>query len=129
MVGAFVAAGDRGVPAVVDGFVSGAAALLALRTAAPSDPGQAPRLRRCLFWAHRSGERGAGALLAAAGATAALDLGLRLGEGTGALLALPLLRASAAVMAEMAALKDLPPPPPAAGAAAGAGTEANGRPA
>lgn len=94
MVGAMIAAaaGDRIV--VVDGFIASVAALVATRI----DPDVPARL----IFAHRSAEAGHGRCLDALGAEPLLDLGMRLGEGTGALLAVPLLRSAAAVMREMA---------------------------
>ncbi|WP_085315461.1 nicotinate-nucleotide--dimethylbenzimidazole phosphoribosyltransferase [Derxia lacustris] len=79
---------------VVDGFITGAAVLVAARLA-PSV------LQRCVF-AHRSGERGHGLMLDALGAEPLLDLGLRLGEGSGAALAWPLLVSACTLLAEMA---------------------------
>jgi nicotinate-nucleotide--dimethylbenzimidazole phosphoribosyltransferase len=87
---------------VVDGFIAGSAALAAIKAE--------PAASRCLFWSHAGEERGMGPLLRAAGVGALrppLDMGLRLGEGTGAVLALPLLRCAAAVLREMAALRDV----------------------
>ena len=61
-------------------------------------------LQRCVF-AHRSGERGHSLMLAQMQAEPLLDLGLRLGEGSGAALAWPLLQSSCAVLAEMASFE------------------------
>jgi nicotinate-nucleotide--dimethylbenzimidazole phosphoribosyltransferase len=94
MAGAMLAGAARGWAIVVDGYISGAAALLALRLD--------PRLADFLIWAHRSAEPGADRLLRTVGAEPLLDLGLRLGEGSGAALAIPLLRSACAVMREMA---------------------------
>jgi nicotinate-nucleotide--dimethylbenzimidazole phosphoribosyltransferase len=99
MAGAFLRAAELGIPTLVDGFVSGAAALAALRIE--------PRCAAALFWSHRGAERGAALLLEAAGAEAALAMGLCLGEGTGAVLALPLLRSAAAAMRDIAPLAAL----------------------
>jgi nicotinate-nucleotide--dimethylbenzimidazole phosphoribosyltransferase len=83
------------VPTIVDGFIAGAAALVALRLA--------PAVRPFLLLSHLSAERGARRLAALLGAPAPLlELELRLGEGTGAVLAVPLLRAAVALQAQMA---------------------------
>lgn len=97
MAGAMLgAAGARRV-VLVDGFIAGAAALAAV--------GLEPQAAGALVFAHRSAERGHGAVLEALGAAPLLDLGLRLGEGTGALLAWPLVRAAAAMLNEMASFE------------------------
>ncbi len=85
---------SRGCPVVLDGVVSGAAALLADQLA--------PGARDWWIAGHRSAEPAAGLALAHLGLHPLVDLGLRLGEGTGALLALPLLDAAATTLAEMA---------------------------
>ena len=82
------------VPVLVDGVVA-LAGLLAAAALAPA------AVDFC-FAGHRSPEPGASAALAAAGLDPLLDLGMRLGEGTGACLALPLLQAAAKVLREMA---------------------------
>jgi nicotinate-nucleotide--dimethylbenzimidazole phosphoribosyltransferase len=82
---------------IVDGFIAGVAALVALA--------EAPDAREALVFAHRSAEQGHGALLGHLGVTPLLDLGMRLGEGTGALLAWPLVRAAAAMLTEMASFE------------------------
>lgn len=94
MAGAMLGGAARGWAVVVDGYIAGAAALVALRLE--------PRLADFLIWAHRSAEPGAAALLAAVGAEPVLDLGLRLGEGSGAALCVPLLRSACAILREMA---------------------------
>jgi nicotinate-nucleotide--dimethylbenzimidazole phosphoribosyltransferase len=83
------------LPVVVDGFPSGAAALVASRLR--------PSVRDYLLLSHRSAERGHQALCAALGGeTPLFDLGLRLGEGTGAVLGAHLVRAAVRVQCEMA---------------------------
>ncbi|HJV89739.1 MAG TPA: nicotinate-nucleotide--dimethylbenzimidazole phosphoribosyltransferase [Holophagaceae bacterium] len=94
MAGAMLAGAARGWAVVVDGYIAGAAALVALRLD--------PRLSDFLIWSHRSAEPGAARLLASLGAEPLLDLGMRLGEGSGAALAMPILRSACAVMREMA---------------------------
>ena len=79
---------------VLDGFISGAAALLADLL---SD-----HVRGYLVAAHRSAEPGHGVVLAHLGLQPLLDLEMRLGEGSGALLAMPIIEAAAACLAEMA---------------------------
>jgi nicotinate-nucleotide--dimethylbenzimidazole phosphoribosyltransferase len=94
LAGVLVQAAVRRTPVVLDGVVVTAAALVAARIA-PEAPG---------WWVagHRSVEPAHGLALAELRLEPLLDLGLRLGEGTGALLALPLLQAAAAVLADMA---------------------------
>jgi nicotinate-nucleotide--dimethylbenzimidazole phosphoribosyltransferase len=106
-VGGFEIAGIAGLclgaalhqrPVVVDGFISTAGALIA-QTLCPAVSGY-------LICAHRSAEPGHAAMLHHLGATPLLDLGLRLGEGTGAALALPLLTAARAILCDMATFAD-----------------------
>jgi nicotinate-nucleotide--dimethylbenzimidazole phosphoribosyltransferase len=94
MTGLLVGAAARRVPVVLDGVLSGAAALVAAQLS-PVAPA---------YWAagHRCGEPAHARALAHLGLEPLLDLGLRLGEGTGALLAVPLLDAAVAVLREMA---------------------------
>ena len=81
-------------PVVVDGFISGAAALVANAVC--------PAARDYMIPSHVSAERGHRAALAGLGLTPLLDLGMRLGEGTGAALAMPIVEAAAATLSEMA---------------------------
>jgi len=83
---------------VVDGFIASSAVLVASRIAPLV-------LQRCVF-AHRSGERGHQHMLEALQAQALLDLGLRLGEGSGAAMAWPLLQSACVIMGEMASFED-----------------------
>ncbi|MFN8077843.1 MAG: nicotinate-nucleotide--dimethylbenzimidazole phosphoribosyltransferase [Kineosporiaceae bacterium] len=94
MVGFVLAAAARRVPVVLDGVIAGAAALV-VQALCPDALGY------CIA-GHRSAEPGHTIALAHLGLTPLVDLGLRLGEGTGAVLALPLVRAAARVLAEMA---------------------------
>ena len=79
---------------MLDGFITGAAALVATRLE--------PELGGYLVASHRSPEPGHGPILDALELEPLLDLGLRLGEGSGAALALPLLAAARAILVEMA---------------------------
>ncbi len=97
MAGAVLQAARERRVVVVDGFIASAAVLVAvaLRPAV---------LQRCVF-AHRSGERGHALMLARLKAEPLLDLGLRLGEGSGAALAWPLLVSACALLREMASFE------------------------
>ncbi len=99
LTGAILAATGRGICVVVDGMIVTAAALVAHAI-------RPDCLDACVF-AHRSAEPGHEAMLRHLGAEPLLDLGLRLGEGTGAALAIPLMRAAASVLGDMADLTDL----------------------
>ncbi len=99
LVGAILRAAERRVCVLIDGVIVTAAAVLA--------HAMQPDCLACCVFAHRSAELGHDAMLAHLDAVPLLDLGMRLGEGTGAALALPLLRAAAAVLADMADLQDL----------------------
>ena len=83
-----------GLPVLVDGFITTVAALVAVR--------HQPELAAWLFYAHRSAEQGHRRLLDVLGAQPLLDLEMRLGEGSGAAVAMPILRAAAALHARMA---------------------------
>ena len=83
MCGAYLGAAAAKTPAVIDGVISAAAALCALRLC--------PGAEKALLASHVSGERGGAAILEAAGLPAPIHAGLRLGEGSGAVLLLPLL--------------------------------------
>lgn len=97
LAGVILAGAAHRVPVVLDGFISTAAALVAAALA--------PGVRPFLFASHRSAEPGHARALAHLGLEPYLDLGLRLGEGTGAALFVHLARAAAALHAEMATFK------------------------
>ncbi|SEL70437.1 nicotinate-nucleotide-dimethylbenzimidazole phosphoribosyltransferase [Roseateles sp. YR242] len=94
MVGAVLQAALERRVIVVDGFITGAAVLVASRL-------QPAVLERCIF-AHRSNESGHRLMLDSLRAHPLLDMGLRLGEGSGAALAWPLLVSACQVLSEMA---------------------------
>ena len=94
MTGALLAAAEARMTLVIDGFIVTSALLVAARL-------HPAILDYCVF-AHRSGEPGHQIQMDVLGGKALLDLGLRLGEGTGAALALPILQAAAGFLNEMA---------------------------
>jgi len=94
MTGAMIGAASQRAAVLVDGFIASAAALVAVR----ARPEAAP----FAVFSHWSEEPGHKLMLEAIGAKPLLDLNLRLGEGSGALLAMPLLNAACAMLAEMA---------------------------
>ena len=97
ITGAMLGAAEAGISILVDGFITTASALLAAKFA--------PACRDYMLFAHCSGEQGHQAMLEALGATPLLQLGLRLGEGTGAAVALPLLRSAAEFYNNMASFE------------------------
>ena len=99
MAGAVLGAAAARRPVIIDGFIAGAAALAAIRLV--------PAARDYCIFAHRSAEHGHARLLEALDAAPLLDLGMRLGEGTGAVLAVPLLRAAARLVTDVADLADV----------------------
>lgn len=97
MVGAVLEAAAQRRVIVVDGFIASAAVLVACHVQ--------PEVRsRCVF-AHRSGERGHALMLSHLKAEPLLDLGLRLGEGSGAALAWPLLMSACSILRDMASFE------------------------
>ena len=97
MVGAMLGAAQQKTLLLIDGFISSVALLVASKL-------QPNILQYCVF-AHCSGEAGHKQLLDYLGAKPLLDLGLRLGEGTGVALALPLLQAAVNFLNEMASFE------------------------
>lgn len=94
LAGAILGAARRGVPVLVDGFIVSVAALVAVR--------YTPDVAAWLHFSHRSAEAGHDAVLRALDADPLLDLGMRLGEGSGAATAVPLLQAACRLHGEMA---------------------------
>jgi nicotinate-nucleotide--dimethylbenzimidazole phosphoribosyltransferase len=94
MAAAMRKASDLGIAFIVDGFIATSAYALAYAID--------KEVKHYAVFAHCSAEAGHQVVLKALGATALLDLGLRLGEGSGAALAMPLLKNAAAIMREMA---------------------------
>src|SRR5580658_3686958 len=94
LAGFILGAAALRIPVILDGVVSGAAALAAAALA--------PDVTAACFAGHRSVEPGHALALAQLGLTPLVDLGLRLGEGTGALLALPLVQSAARALRDVA---------------------------
>jgi nicotinate-nucleotide--dimethylbenzimidazole phosphoribosyltransferase len=94
MAGLILGAATVRVPVVLDGFIAGAAALIACRLQ--------PRCRQFVIASHRSVERGHQAILDHLQLKPLFDLGLRLGEGTGACLGMNLVQAAVKILTEMA---------------------------
>jgi nicotinate-nucleotide--dimethylbenzimidazole phosphoribosyltransferase len=108
LAGIILGAAARRCPVILDGLIATAAALLAVRLV--------PAVRAYLIAGHRSVEPGHSVALNALGLTPVLDLELRLGEGSGGALALPVLEAACRLLNEMATFQE-----------AGVATEAPGR--
>jgi nicotinate-nucleotide--dimethylbenzimidazole phosphoribosyltransferase len=94
LVGVILAGAVNRRPVVVDGFISTAAAMIAVRLA--------PRVRHYLIASHRSKEQGHTLMLDWLGLEPVFDLEMRLGEGTGAALAMMVVEAACKILAEMA---------------------------
>jgi nicotinate-nucleotide--dimethylbenzimidazole phosphoribosyltransferase len=98
LVGAILETASRRVPLLLDGFITGAAALVATRLVLA--------LPARLIAAHRSAEPGHAVALGELGLDPLLALDLRLGEGSGAALAIPIVRAAARILGEMATFEE-----------------------
>lgn len=98
LTGAYLSAAELGIPVIVDGFICSASALVAVRTR--------PDCSEWLLCAHASAEPGHTTVLEALGQTPLLRLGMRLGEGSGAALAVPLLRAACSLHRSMATFEE-----------------------
>ena len=94
LAGAYLACAQEGLVALVDGFICSVAALVAVRLN--------PECREWLVFAHRGAEQGHRSILASLQAEPLLELGLRLGEGSGAALAVPLVRLACDLHGQMA---------------------------
>ncbi len=97
MAGAMLGAASTGRIVLVDGTIATAAAMAATHLL--------PAVREYLVFSHASGDAGHQAMIAALEVRPLLDLDLRLGEGTGALLAWPLLKCAAAMLCDMASFE------------------------
>lgn len=98
LAGFLVGGAAAGVPVIVDGVIAQSAALAAVA--------ETPEVAGYLVAGHRSAEPGSDAALRHLGLAPLLDLGMRLGEGSGATLAIPLVQSAAVVLREMATFDD-----------------------
>jgi nicotinate-nucleotide--dimethylbenzimidazole phosphoribosyltransferase len=98
LAGAVLAGAARRTPVVLDGFITGVAALVAVDLA--------PAAREYLIASHRSAERGHALVLERLGLEPILELELRLGEGSGAALALPLLQSACRTLGEVRTFRE-----------------------
>lgn len=94
LTGAFISCAQRGITVLIDGYITTAAALLAVRIQ--------PGVANWLVYAHRSAEPGHILMLDALKAEPLLELGMRLGEGSGAAVAVPLIRLACSLHNDMA---------------------------
>ena len=94
LAAAYISCAQRGITVLVDGYITTAAALIAVRIN--------PEISPWLIYSHRSAEPGHILMLNALQAETLLELGMRLGEGSGAGMAVPLLRLACALHNEMA---------------------------
>jgi nicotinate-nucleotide--dimethylbenzimidazole phosphoribosyltransferase len=98
LTGCYIACAQRGIPSLVDGFISSVAALAAVTIN--------PTVRDWLFFSHQSAEVGHAVVLDAMQASALVALEMRLGEGSGAAIVLPLMRAACLLHSGMATFAD-----------------------
>ncbi len=94
LCGAYIHAAQQGLPVIVDGFIATVASLAARRIK--------PGCQEWFIYAHQSHEQGHAAILAAMGVEPLLNLNMRLGEGSGAAVAVPLIQQACALHADMA---------------------------
>ena len=99
MAGFMLGSASLRIPVVVDGFIAGAAAAIAI--------GLRPAVRDMLVGSHASSEPGHRVLMDFLGIPSYFDFGLRLGEGTGAVLLFPIIDASTRILSEMPTLHEL----------------------
>lgn len=97
LAGIILAAASRKIPVVIDGFISGAAALIAYHIE--------PKVKEYMIASHCSAEKGHKIILEHIGLKPFLDLNLRLGEGTGAALGINMAEAAIKVLTQMASFK------------------------
>jgi len=94
LLGAYIFSAQQGLPVLIDGFICSVAALLAVKIN--------PETKSWFFYAHRSQEKGHQIVLEQLQASPLLDLNMRLGEGSGAVAAVPLIQMACKLHNEMA---------------------------
>jgi len=99
MAGAILECAKRRVPVLIDGFICSSAALLAIRLA--------PQVQDFCIFTHTSAEPGYKVITNALKVRPLLDLDMRLGEGTGALLAVPIIKSACAITTDVATLAEV----------------------
>ncbi len=97
LAGVILSAASRKIPIVIDGFISGAAALIAYHLE--------PKTKEYMIASHCSAEKGHKVILEHLGLKPLLDLNLRLGEGTGAALGISIIEAAIKILTQMATFK------------------------
>ncbi len=98
LAGAYIAAAQKGIPSLVDGFIATASALVACKLR--------PELKEWLLFSHQSAEKGHQRVLQQLAVTPLLSLEMRLGEGSGAAICLPIIDSALALHANMATFEE-----------------------
>jgi len=98
IAGAYIRCAQLGIPVLVDGFISSIAALIASRIK--------PAIKDWFIFAHASAEPGHQIIMQSLNVTPVLNLGMRLGEGSGAAVAIPIIKSACALHAQMATFAD-----------------------
>lgn len=98
LVGSYIAAAQQGIAVLVDGFISSVAALVSIR--------MNPSIKDWLFFSHMSAEPAHALVLASLDEQPLLTLGMRLGEGSGSAVAVPVMRLACALHNEMATFSE-----------------------
>ncbi len=98
LVGAYISCAQKGIPILIDGYISTAAALAAVKIN--------PSIKNWLIASHRSAEPAHKLMLEGLGLQPLIELEMRLGEGSGAAVAVPLLQAACLLQSEMASFAD-----------------------
>lgn len=98
LTGAYIAAAQKGITVLVDGFISSVAVLLAIKLQ--------PEVKKWCEFSHQSQEKGHQAILEEIGVSTLLNLNMRLGEASGAAIALPIIQSACALHSNMATFEE-----------------------